>query len=72
MPKVREAPIEVILDHTDRRRKLPVGAEVIDGRIDFRVGASDRRKMTLIVKEPFNPGVASLKRGAWPKSSAAQ
>jgi hypothetical protein len=40
MPGVREARVQETPNYVGRRRRFPVGGEVIDGRIDFsRLGA---------------------------------
>jgi maltooligosyltrehalose trehalohydrolase len=52
MPRVRETPTPKVPDCTHRGRRLPVGAEVIEGGIDFRVWAPRGEKVELFIEKP--------------------
>lgn len=41
-----------------RRRRLPIGAEVRGGRIDFRVWASERQAVQLVIEHPQADAIA--------------
>lgn len=52
MPRAQEAPVQERQDYASRGRRLPIGAEVIDGQIDFRVWAPNGEKVELVIEEP--------------------
>jgi maltooligosyltrehalose trehalohydrolase len=51
MGKAKETPTELVLDGW-QRRKLPIGAEKVEGRIDFSVWAPDCREAELVIEQP--------------------
>ncbi len=52
MTRGREARTGVFPAHAASKRKLPFGAEVIDGQIDFRIWAPNKNRVDLVVEQP--------------------
>jgi hypothetical protein len=52
MPGARGVLTEKIPDYAGRRRRFPIGAEVIDSRIDFRIWASGQDSVEVVLAHP--------------------
>ncbi len=52
MPGIQAAPTRAALDRAGHRRRFPIGVEVIDGQIDFRVWAPNWEKAELVIEAP--------------------
>ncbi|MCL5281267.1 MAG: malto-oligosyltrehalose trehalohydrolase [Planctomycetes bacterium] len=52
MPGARGALTEEIPEYAGRRRRFPVGAEVIDRRIDFRIWAPSHKGVEVVIEQP--------------------
>ncbi len=52
MPGAREALTEKIPAYAERQRRFPIGAEVIDGQIDFRVWAPGHSGVEVVIEHP--------------------
>ncbi len=52
MPGARGALTEKIPDCAERKRRFPIGAEVVDGRIDFRVWALGQDGVEVVIEHP--------------------
>jgi len=52
MPRGWAARTGVLPEYAARKRKLPFGAEVIDGQVDFRIWAPGKSRVDLVIEQP--------------------